>query len=543
MPEQRFGLVGERYRLRGQLGQGGMGRVWLARDEMLDRDVAIKEVAPSYLSPEEAKQLRVLIDREARAAARVNHPNVVKIFDVIPTDQWPWLIMEYVPSTSLQRTVQLEGPMAPVEVARIGLAVLEGLTAAHDSGVLHRDVKPDNVLLADDGRVMLTDFGLASLDADGKATRSGTLGTPQYVAPERARHGVSSREADLWSLGATLYAAVEGRSPYQRDTVLETLSALAVDPPDPMRLAGPLEPVISGLLQRDPVQRTHPDRLADQLRTVIAGGHVPMVAPAIPARAGVAAPKERLRPRTTPPALAAPPPAPPADTRKRTLALAGAGIIVAAVVIGLILAETMRDTGQPVVTGSSPSALGPLACEIAPTHTAPLPVTAPAGGGQRLPENWVWFTDQSGWTIAVPEDWTYWRVGNAVCFRDPYGTRVMSVVRGVVAPETLRNYHKLTQHDRDLRGPATEWEFTYSGPGGMRHAIGLATPGHTILWITDDSDFAASRSLYDEAVETFDAHGGPRPPGPEGGPEGGPGGPGSQPRPSGSPGGSQPPLA
>ncbi len=273
MPEQqRFGLIGDRYQLRDQLGIGGMGRVWLARDEALDRDVAIKEVAPPVnLGEEEAKQLRILIDREARAAARINHPNVVKIFDVLQTTEWPWLIMEYVPSLSLQRVVQVEGPMPPAEVAKIGLAVLDALNAAHDAGVLHRDVKPDNVLLANDGRVMLSDFGLASLDTDGKATRSGTLGTPQYVAPERARHGISTREADLWSLGATMYAAVEGRSPYQRESVLETLAALAIDPPDPMRLAGPLEPVIAGLLQRDPADRTHPDRLADQLRAVMSG--------------------------------------------------------------------------------------------------------------------------------------------------------------------------------------------------------------------------------------------------------------------------------
>jgi serine/threonine protein kinase len=145
------------------------------------------------------------------------------------------------------------------------------LVAAHAVGVLHRDVKPDNVLLADDGRVVLGDFGLASVDTDGKVTRTGQLGTPQYVAPERARHGLSSREADLWSLGATLYAAVEGRSPYGRESVLETLAALAVDEPDPMRLAGPLAPILSGLLRRNPADRTQPEALAEQLRKVIAG--------------------------------------------------------------------------------------------------------------------------------------------------------------------------------------------------------------------------------------------------------------------------------
>src|SRR5215218_9439655 len=225
MTDQRFGLIAGRYALRGQLGHGGMGRVWLAHDEMLDRDVAIKEVAPpSPLSPEETDLLRFLIFREARAAGRINHPHVVKIFDVVQTEQWPWLVMEYVPSINLHRMVNAGGPLSPVEVATIGLALVEALMASHEAGVVHRDVKPGNVLLATDGRVVLTDFALASLDADGRVTRTEQLGTPQYVAPERMRHGISSQEADYWSLGATLYAAVEGRSPYGRKTVLETLA-------------------------------------------------------------------------------------------------------------------------------------------------------------------------------------------------------------------------------------------------------------------------------------------------------------------------------
>lgn len=482
MTEQRFGLVADRYQLRDQLGHGGMGRVWLARDEMLDRDVAIKEVAPpTNLSAEEAGQLRALIDREARAAARINHPNVVKIFDVLQTAQWPWLIMEYVPSASLQRVVQHEGPMPPAEVARIGLAVLEALNAAHDAGVLHRDVKPDNVLLADDGRVMLSDFGLASLDTDGKATRSGTLGTPQYVAPERARHGVSSREADLWSLGATLYAAVEGRSPYQRETVLETLSALAVDPPDPMRLAGPLEPVISGLLQRDPSSRTHPDRLAEQLRTVIDGGKVAPVAPPVP-------------------------PAPEPKPRKgRRVALIGAGVLTLTVVFGLVHAVMTQESGSPAVVTSPSVRQSVLACENRPASALAIPIGPPVQNREALPKGWVWFTDPGGFLVGVREDWTYWRVGSTVCFRDPYGNRVMSVVPGRIPADTLPDYHMVSRTETTLRGPATEWEFTYSGLERKRHAIALVTPGPTLLWIADDSDFVLSRSWYDLAKISFEA--------------------------------------
>jgi serine/threonine protein kinase len=511
-----------------------MGRVWLARDEMLDRDVAVKEVAPpTNLSPEEAKQLRVLIDREARAAARINHPNVVKIFDVLQTAEWPWLIMEYVPSSSLQRVVQFEGPLAPADVAKIGLAVLEGLTAAHDAGVLHRDVKPDNVLLAEDGRVMLSDFGLASLDTDGTGTRTGTLGTPQYVAPERARRGISSREADLWSLGATLYAAVEGRSPYQRETVLETLSALAVDPPDPMRLAGPLEPVIAGLLQRDPVLRTHPDHLAEQLRTVANGGQVSMpatVQAAVPASAPAPAPvlpaRERLGAQKTPPANDA---APVPPDRKRTAALIGAGAIVATVVIGLILAETLRDSKEPVVSG--PSNLGPLVCETQPSQTSQLPGGLPGPEGEPVPVDMVWYND-GAWGIAVPAGWTYWRVGGTTCFRDPNGNRVMTVAPSSVAAETLPGYHMISQVRMNMRGPGTRWEFTFAKAEGKRHAVAWLSPVHTVVWVTDDDDFMASLHFYDDAARLFDPLG---PHGPGGGP--GPGGPEPQPKPSGSPGG------
>jgi serine/threonine protein kinase len=504
MPDQRFGLVADRYQLRDQLGRGGMGRVWLARDEALDRDVAIKEVAPpTNLSPEEAKQLRILIDREARAAARINHPNVVKIFDVLQTAEWPWLIMEYVPSESLQKVVQHEGPMPPVEVAKIGLAVLEALNAAHDANVLHRDVKPDNVLLADDGRVVLSDFGVATLDTDGKNTHSGRLGTPEYVAPERARHGISSREADLWSLGATIYAAVEGRSPYQRDSVFATLSALAVDPPDPMRLAGPLAPVISGLLQRDPAQRTHPDRLAAQLRAVISGDRLPLAATNLrPTPA-----PERLRPRDTPPAPTPSVSDAPRPRRRRVVAaLAAAGLVTAAVVVGLVLAAGAEHQ-SPSAGGGTPSpsqAMSPLACENPGSQAAGIPVAPPPAGREPLAGGFVWYTDPRGFAVGVPHDWTYWRAGNTVCFRDPYGNRIMSIIPGRLTAETLPDYHLISTENIQMRGPATESEFTFSGVQRKRHAIALMTSGQTLLWVADDSDFSLSRPQYDLAKVSFD---------------------------------------
>ncbi|GAA2189352.1 hypothetical protein GCM10009848_33970 [Micromonospora lupini] len=234
-----------------------MGRVWKARDEVLHRDVAIKElVPPPGLTDEERREMRERSLREARAIARLNHINVVRIFDVLRTDGDPWIVMEYVASKSLQDTLAEDGPVSVAQTIEIGLGVLGALNAAHKAGVMHRDVKPGNVLLGDDGRVVLTDFGLATIPGDPNVTRTGmVLGSPAYISPERAREGTAGPEADLWSLGATLYAAVEGKSPYARPSAIATLAALATEPMPPPKNAGPLKPVLNGLLQKDPKER------------------------------------------------------------------------------------------------------------------------------------------------------------------------------------------------------------------------------------------------------------------------------------------------
>ena len=250
-------VVADRYRLVEPLGQGGMGRVWKAHDEVLHREVAIKElVPPPGLTAEERQEMRERSLREARAIAQLNHVNVVRIFDVLRTDGDPWIVMEYVPSRSLQDVLVDEGTLPPARVAEIGLGMLAALRAAHRLGVVHRDIKPGNVLLADDGRIVLTDWGLATIPGDPNVTRTGlVLGSPAYIAPERAREGIAGPRSDLWSLGATLFAAVEGTSPFGRTTAIATLAALAADPVPPAKKAGPLRPVIEGLLRKDPAQR------------------------------------------------------------------------------------------------------------------------------------------------------------------------------------------------------------------------------------------------------------------------------------------------
>ncbi|GAA4977097.1 hypothetical protein GCM10025331_85290 [Actinoplanes utahensis] len=266
-------MIAERYRLVGQLGQGGMGRVWAARDELLDRDVAVKEIVPpAGLSEADLRTLRERAIREARAIAMLDQPNVVRIFDVVFDDGDPWIIMELVPSRSLFDTVRDDGPMAPDRVARIGLGVLAALRAAHRAGLLHRDVKPGNVLLAHDGRVVLTDFGLATAAGDASMTGTGVVvGSPQYLAPERALDGEVGPAADLWSLGATLYAAVEGRPPYVRSSPMATLAALATELPDPPDRAGVLRHTLTALLQRDPTDRAD----AETTRRLLLAASVP----------------------------------------------------------------------------------------------------------------------------------------------------------------------------------------------------------------------------------------------------------------------------
>src|SRR4051812_8965475 len=250
-------VVADRYRLIAPLGQGGMGRVWRAIDVVLHRDVAIKElVPPPGLTAGERQEMRERSLREARAIARLNNVNVVRVFDVLRTDADPWIVMEYVPSRSLQDALAAEGPVNPIRAAEIGLGVLGALRAAHRAGVVHRDVKPGNVLIGADGRVVLTDFGLATVPGDPNVTRTGlVLGSPAYIAPERARDGTAGSGADLWSLGATLYAAVEGASPFARPSAIATLAALATENPPPARNAGPLKPVLNGLLRKDPTHR------------------------------------------------------------------------------------------------------------------------------------------------------------------------------------------------------------------------------------------------------------------------------------------------
>ncbi|WP_240930097.1 serine/threonine-protein kinase [Streptomyces coryli] len=267
-------VVAGRYRLISQLGRGGMGVVWQARDEVLGREVAVKEVrAPVAFEESEVQRLYARLEREAWAAARISHRSVVTVYDVATEDGRPWIVMELVRGLSFADILDGEGPITPARAAKVGAEVLAALRAAHDAGVLHRDVKPGNILVANDGRVVLTDFGIAVVEGGSAITMTGELiGSPEFLAPERALGRNPGPASDLWSLGVTLYAAVQGNSPFRQDTPLSTLRAVVDEELPPPTRAGALGPVIRGLLAKDPEQRTGADEAEGQLRLIAAGG-------------------------------------------------------------------------------------------------------------------------------------------------------------------------------------------------------------------------------------------------------------------------------
>ncbi|MEU0954850.1 serine/threonine-protein kinase [Streptomyces niveus] len=250
-------LLGGRYRLVSRLGHGGMGTVWLAHDEIVDRDVAVKEPrVPEHLGAQERDTVHRRMRREASSAARIDHPSVVTMHDVVVEDDKPWIVMELVRGQSLADRLQ-EGTLDPREAARIGLDVLNALNAAHEAGVLHRDVKPDNVLLGRGDRVVLSDFGIAQVEGQQGLTETGAfVGSPEFISPERVLGQRPGPESDLWSLGVVLYAAVEGMSPYRRSNIPATLQAvLSAEPQMPARGSGAFGTIVMQLLRKDPAAR------------------------------------------------------------------------------------------------------------------------------------------------------------------------------------------------------------------------------------------------------------------------------------------------
>ncbi|MEU8561415.1 serine/threonine-protein kinase [Streptomyces cyaneofuscatus] len=287
-------LLAGRYRLGGVLGRGGMGTVWRADDETLGRTVAVKELRfPGAIDEDEKRRLITRTLREAKAIARIRNNGAVTVYDVVDEDDRPWIVMELIEGKSLAEAIREDGTLTPKRAAEVGLAILDVLRSAHREGILHRDVKPSNVLIAEDGRVVLTDFGIAQVEGDPSVTSTGMLvGAPSYISPERARGHKPGPPADLWSLGGLLYASVEGCPPYDKGSAIATLTAVMTEPLDPPKNAGPLTEVIYGLLARDPDQRLDDRAARALLNKVINAPEVPpadstqvMALPVVPADA------------------------------------------------------------------------------------------------------------------------------------------------------------------------------------------------------------------------------------------------------------------
>ncbi|MFI1801650.1 serine/threonine-protein kinase [Streptomyces sp. NPDC020379] len=374
-------LLAGRYRLIDRLGSGGMGTVWRAVDELLDREVAAKEVrAPEHLREHDVRILYARLKQEARAAARVSHPNVITVHDVVEQDGRPWIVMELVRGRSLADVLQHEGVLLPKEAAKVGSMVLQALRSAHSSGVLHRDVKPANVLLEPGGRVVLTDFGIALVEGSGTLTRTGDLvGSPDFLAPERALGQRPGAPSDLWSLGATLYAAIEGVSPFRRGSALSTLQAVVQDDPPPPRRAGPLTPLLEGLLRKDPRTRMGSAE-AQRMLDAVAAGH--MTTQPGWTGAGGYVPTERAAP-TPQPSLPPAPATPPAQGGA-SASTSGSGPVVPLYSGGPAHSPAPDPTPAPSPAPPPPPYSGAASRPVMgagyPAGTAyPLPVTPPDG--------------------------------------------------------------------------------------------------------------------------------------------------------------------
>ncbi|MEV6948227.1 protein kinase [Streptomyces sp. NPDC051172] len=357
-------LLAGRYRVVAQLGRGGMGVVWRAVDEVLGREVAVKELRTySDADGPELADLRLRMQREARAAARVRHPGVVAVHDVTEVDGRPLIVMELVDGPSLEQVLRERGSLDPVEAAGIGAKVMDALAAAHRAGVLHRDVKPGNILLEGSGRVVLTDFGIAAMDDPGDGatahlTRSGALvGSLDYLAPERAQGAEASPASDVWALGATLYAAVEGSSPFRRTSTYSTLTAIVTEPLREPERAGPLTPVLQQLLDKRPETRPEAERGRALLQAVADAG-------------GTDTPTTTLRDRTAPRAQTEPdvPSLPP-------------GFLMG----GAAQGSAPTERRGPVPPGSDPTARHDQAAPG--SNPAPFAAHATPGFGPPAPQN------------------------------------------------------------------------------------------------------------------------------------------------------------
>ena len=531
-------VIAGRYRLEARIGRGGMGVVWRATDQLLGRQVAVKEIAlDTTLSADEARQQRDRTLREARAVAQLRHPHIIVVHDVVEDDERPYIVMELIEGGSLAERISARGPVDAREAARIGIGLLGALRRAHDAGVLHRDLKPANVLLAEDGRVVLTDFGIAQVAGATTLTESGAfVGSPEYTAPERMSGVRTGPESDLWSLGVLLCTVLSGESPFHRDSLGGILHAVVIDEIRPPAQAGPLLPVVRGLLERDPERRLDAAEAERMLRAFRDTGRTPRLAAGytptqrdVPARSAAPAPPTS----STTSSSSAPLPVAQRSTRSILVAaalvaaMAGAGVSAAALLMndggggGTPAPSSTASTSMTATSGTPGTPGAPGTSASASVSNSPAsPVSHKAPSGYRTA------SDPYGFSLAVPDDFTREPEGERVFYVSPgktfrLGVKVadpepggpLEVMRrgDAKGPSTNPGYRDAAVTSATHGGqPAAFWEFTWNGfteAEGARHTYDLCwEEGGRMydVWVSAPVGRATeAKEYFDVAVDTF----------------------------------------
>jgi eukaryotic-like serine/threonine-protein kinase len=511
-------VVAGRYHLEEVIGRGGWGRVWRARDGLLGRDVAVKEVTVPEDLGTDRRTVEERVLREARAAARIPHPGAVTVFDVVRHQDRTFIVMELLRGRSLSAVVAEDGPLDPERAATIAADVLDTLRAAHAQGIVHRDIKPGNVMISDDGRVRLTDFGIATARDQSSLTLTGqVLGSPQFMAPEQARGERASPATDLWGLGATLFHAVEGRPPFGHEHPLATLNAVVNEPTPRAPNAGPLAPVIEALLQKDPAARPDVDRAEEMLRDVPGRSVRVQRAEEEPVDDAAAVTVADLFDREESEALWPPPEEPvhapslpepeqhvrepEGERRSAPWAAILLGVAILAVA-GLFVLLTTLDTPPqesreqaPASEASPEEEPADQGAEGETTEASPSPEATPAFA------RWSRYRDPAvGYRIRYPEGWEVAQLdATRTDFRDPEsGTLVRVDWTDQPGPDPVaawesysqdfaadhEGYQEIRIDPAEFQGySAAEWEFTYVEGGTTLHAIDLG-------FVTGDFGFA-----------------------------------------------------
>jgi serine/threonine protein kinase len=541
MPNDTTGehLLARRYRLVNHVGRGGMGAVWKAHDEVLGRDVAVKEVIlPHGLTDEERAVQYKRTFREARAAARLGHPGVVTVYDVVEEDGRPWIVMELIHARSLDQVIKQDGPLDVRRAADIGRQMLAALHAAHDAGVLHRDVKPSNVLVTGSTgrgeRAVLTDFGIATAAGDATLTQTGlVMGSPAYIAPERARGRTAGPASDLWSLGVTLYAMLHGRSPFERNEPMAALVAVITEEPEPPSRAGRLTPVIEGLLRKNPDQRMDAIEAGALLDEIVRQETVDdqrTLAVEVPAERRPEPPADRTRvgvPVPDPgPAGTSPAGRPGLPAPGRNALLIGVIALVVLIAVASIVYASTRHDGKPSGKPSGTPTRHKAAPPSSPLTTRPVSTGTPG-----IPAGFHRYSDRTGYTVAIPDGWTgpkHRQYGDY--FYGPDGHSYIQIAQtSSPGASALDDWRRQENGGRGFRGyervrieptgdhppvpdtgdgaKSADWEFTHTLGWGRAHVLnrGFVANGHgyAILVTLPDSGWSGRIAALEPVFAFF----------------------------------------